>query len=135
MSNPIPTRPYSPRKVREAEPTTLSQFARSQANEPRGRFTHTEKPVVIGATPTPEYPAIPMHVPTGTEPPLGQDINEGAVVGEFHEIQKSLSAAASSPAAVQGAGAVRSVVGSPSNDVIETVPAAPPTKPTRRPMQ
>ena len=59
-------------------------------SEEGGRFA---KPTnVIGATPTPQYPAGPNWSvdPTGIEPPLGHAIDAHEPVGEYGEVQASI---------------------------------------------
>jgi hypothetical protein len=55
-----------------------------------GRFAKPQQ--IVGSAPVPEYPAGPNWSPqaVGVEPPLGFDINETPVVGEYHEIEKSI---------------------------------------------
>lgn len=57
--------------------TTLNQFAQSDANEPRGRFSAISNPTVIGATAVSQYPAGPAWcADPGSqmlEPPLSYD--------------------------------------------------------------
>jgi len=65
-------------------------------SEEGGRFA---KPTnVIGATPTPQYPAGPNWSadPTGVEPPLGFDVNAVEPVGEQFEIERHLTGATAS---------------------------------------
>jgi hypothetical protein len=103
-----PTRSYTPRKEYEAEATTFSSFARSQANEVGGRYREVEKATVVGVEPTP--PDLPApdwaNDASGVEPPLGYRIDEQEPLGTFAEVQASL-AAASTPSpdvAVEKAG-------------------------------
>jgi hypothetical protein len=58
--------------------TTLSQFAQSDVDTPRGRFTSHEQSTVVGASPTPAYPAGPAWCAAdqGLEPALGYAIDE-----------------------------------------------------------
>jgi hypothetical protein len=74
--------------------STFSQFAMSDADTDRGRFTTHEKSTVIGTTPTPasEYPAGPNWSadPVPSEPSLGVSVNEMQPCGEPHEVSSDL---------------------------------------------
>jgi hypothetical protein len=72
--------------------TTFSQFAQDEANEIGGRFGAHEKSVVVGSAPAPDYPPGPTWCAgdQGVEPALGYAINDAPVVGELHEVEKSL---------------------------------------------
>ena len=87
--------------------STLSQFAQSEADTPRGRFTAHEQSTVIGVTSL-NYPAASAHQfdPCGPEPPLNLDVNALEPTGEPHELRASLNASepptvAAPPAAVR----------------------------------
>jgi len=73
--------------------TTFSQFAQSEAAEPRGRFTQQEKSSVVGATPVPSYPVGNQWAAAdqnNLEPPLGFSVGHHPAVGEPHEVQASI---------------------------------------------
>jgi hypothetical protein len=57
--------------------TTFHQFAQSDAQTPRGRFTQVDAATVVGANPTIDYPAGPAWCADPgsqcVEPPLGFD--------------------------------------------------------------
>jgi len=55
--------------------STLSQFATSEAETPRGRFAAISSPRIVGSTPIPKYEGAPnwANCPVPTEPPLGFD--------------------------------------------------------------
>jgi hypothetical protein len=56
--------------------STLSQFAQSEANTPRGRFAAHEQSRVIGTEAIPKYPAAFLqHDPVPQEPALGYAID------------------------------------------------------------
>lgn len=85
------------RVARERNASTLAQFALSEFDEPRGRFTTTEKAAVIGVTP-PSYPKGPDWAvdPCGPEPPLGVDVNAQQPTGEGFEVERSIRQSAPS---------------------------------------
>jgi hypothetical protein len=64
--------------------TTYNQFAQSDADIPRGRFTEHERSTVVGAQPTINYPAAAAHQhdPVGQEPALGYRIDEMPALDE-----------------------------------------------------
>ena len=73
--------------------STFAQFAMSEAEEVRGRFSATERAAVIGATSTPNYPAaFQQRDPVPDEPALGVSVNALEPTGEQHEIQASITA-------------------------------------------
>jgi hypothetical protein len=81
--------------------TTLSQFAQSEADIDRGRFTAHERSTVVGATPIPKYEGAPnwAHDPVPTENPLGYSINEMDTTGQPYELRaSSLEPSSLSPA-------------------------------------
>jgi hypothetical protein len=57
------------------EATTFSQFAQSEAETFKGRFTTHEQSTVVGSTPITKYEGEPnwAHDPVPTESPLGFD--------------------------------------------------------------
>jgi hypothetical protein len=81
------------RKVRE-QATTMHQFAISEASEPRGRFSATNKETVVGSMPVVNYPAAPNWSPDPVppEPALGFEIDTVEVVGTPQEIEASIAA-------------------------------------------
>jgi hypothetical protein len=142
---------FNEQKLRNAErrskdASTMHERAQAEADDVRGRFAQIEKSSVVGSKPTPEYPAGPAwtHDPTGIEPCLGFDINEVPIVGEPHEIQRSLelgpaappiagrpgrrvesipSRSLTSPTSLAGANE-RSIVGPVSDDDVAPAPAS-----------
>jgi hypothetical protein len=67
-----------------------STFLSHTHNDVGGRFAAISSPVVVGSTPTPQYPAAFLqHDPVPDEPALGVDINEMPPVGEPHELKAS----------------------------------------------
>jgi hypothetical protein len=73
---------------------TFAGRAIAEADDVRGRWAEINKSNVVGATPTPQYPAGPNWSvdPTGVEPPLNIDVNALEPVGEFGEVQASIEA-------------------------------------------
>jgi hypothetical protein len=71
---------------------TFAGRAQAEADDVRGRWAQINKSDVVGATPTPQYPAGPNWSvdPTGVEPPLGFDVNQIEAVGEYREVQASI---------------------------------------------
>jgi hypothetical protein len=104
------------RRVRE-QGSTFSQFAESEASEPRGRFTTHSASTVIGSTPSPasQYPAaFQQHDPVPDEPSLGQDVNAMEPCGEKFEVERSLSLEPSSSFPAQrGSGCLQSQTPTP----------------------
>jgi hypothetical protein len=84
--------------------STYFQQAQSSLNDTAGgRFGAVTKSSVTGSGPV-VYPRLPADAPSNQmammppEPPLNYNINDQEPVGEFHEIQKSLSSAAADAA-------------------------------------
>jgi hypothetical protein len=83
-------RVFAPNEPKEA--TTMHQFAQSDADTPRGRFSTVEAQVVVGATAVPNYPAASSawQIQLPDEPPLSYAIDamepslssSGEVTGE-----------------------------------------------------
>jgi hypothetical protein len=69
---------------------TFAGRAQAEADDVRGRWAEINKSNVVGATPTPQYPAGPNWSvdPTGVEPPLGIDVNAVEPCGEKFEIEE-----------------------------------------------
>src|SRR5689334_435662 len=74
--------------------STFSQFAESDADTDRGRFTSHERSTVIGSSPTPasQYPAGPAWsaVELPPEPSLSASVNDMQPTGERHEVCASI---------------------------------------------
>jgi hypothetical protein len=103
--------------------STYASFAEAFADEDRGgRFKAVNQTIHTAATPV--YPEQPPnspfhHDPVPDEPPLGFSINEAPVVGEPHEVERSireLGDAADAPASAS----------LPLRDVVETAAPPPP---------
>ena len=81
---------------RERAGATYHQFAASEADVPRGRFTAHERSAVTGATPVPQYPALPgsawsnQAAAVPPEEPLGVNVNAVEPAGTAAEIEHSL---------------------------------------------
>ena len=75
--------------LRNDQRTTLSQFAQSDADIDRGRFTTHERSTVVGASSVPQYPAGPAwcDADQGLEPPLGVCIDAMEPCGQPHELK------------------------------------------------
>jgi len=107
-----PTRPYhqsasQSERERILRNDTFQSRAQAEADEIRGRFSQIEKSNVVGATPTPPYPAGPNWSvdPVPPEPPLGVPIDTHEPVGEFREVEASLGSATSAPSVADLGGA------------------------------
>lgn len=128
-------REFLENEKRLREGTTFSQFAKSESDEPRGRFTATEKAAVIDGV-TPSYPKGPDWAvdPVPKEEPLNYDINAMEPVGTPAEIQASIdkvSPLESSLAQGNSGGAVTAPASAPPLvDGVET--AALPTSTEKR---
>jgi hypothetical protein len=61
----------------QRQATTMHQFAQSEAETPRGRFSAVDNATVVGAQPTTNYPAAAAHQhdPVPKEEPLGYRID------------------------------------------------------------
>jgi hypothetical protein len=88
--------------VKRDRPDTM--HSRTDTDAPGGRYSSLGKPFVTGATPGPQYPKISsgawsegIDQLTGTEPPLGFDVNEMEPVGTTAEIERSATSARELP--------------------------------------
>src|SRR5262245_3919157 len=75
---------------------TLSEMAELFVDRPGGRYANANRPAT-------EVPRQPEHSPwaadvVGVEPPLGVSVSEAPVVGEPHEVERSIETAAVHPA-------------------------------------
>jgi hypothetical protein len=132
-------RPYhqnSDQREREAilrndRANTFAGRAQAEADDVRGRWTQINKSDVVGATPTPQYPAEPNWSvdPTGVEPPLGIDVNTVEPCGEKFEIEALGDGEAVAQSSPLAAADVPSEVPCFSPDV-ERAAAIPNPKPT-----
>jgi hypothetical protein len=82
--------------LKNDQASTLHQFGTSEANEIGGRHAAINKSTVVGATPSPQYPAQPegswcnQDALVPDEPPLAYPIDQQEAVGTAQEIQASL---------------------------------------------
>jgi hypothetical protein len=78
-----------------ASATTLSQFTNAELADNDGRWKKQQQ--IVGQRPKVDYPPLPASSPwsiadpSGLEPPLGISVAEAPIVGEPHEVQRSLS--------------------------------------------
>jgi hypothetical protein len=84
--------------LRNDRANTFAGRAQAEADDVRGRWAQINKFDVVGATPTPQYPAGPNWSvdPTGLEPPLGIDVNAVEPCGEKFEIDAMATSATGS---------------------------------------
>jgi hypothetical protein len=99
--------------------TYLSRAQADAELEGQGRF---KKEVQTRVTGVPSYPSLPASSPwskgldevTGSELPIGFDVNAQEPVGEVHEIQSSLGGPTMAPSGSAPPPAVETSVGPPS---------------------
>jgi hypothetical protein len=106
--------------------STFQSRAIAEADDVRGRWAEINKSNVVGATPTPQYPAGPNWSvdPTGIEPPLNIDVNAVEPCGEKFEVEAFGDATEAVARSSPLAGATATPV---SNDPSDTGEAEAPT--------
>jgi len=103
---------------------TFQSRAIAEADDVRGRWAEINKSNVVGATPTPVYPAGPNWAadPVGVEPALGFSVEAHEPVGEVGEVQASIEALGDATEAVVGQSQSSPVAGAKQHPPASMIP-------------